>query len=170
FLSCVYYGIFLGIILVTLVVLLIATDRRATRGALPGLIVGGVLAVMLSWPYARVYVQSSGTVGTRSLEDVAGLSARLTSYVVSPPQNWLWGWTSDLWGTGMELRLFPGLAAMLLAAAALVLWKPRRLAWIYAAVCAVAVDLSFGTNGRAYLWLYNHVWILHGLRAPSRFG
>src|SRR5262249_6010075 len=108
----------------------------------------------------------SGTVGTRDLSEITQYSAQFSSYFSSPRQNWLWGWTANIATT--ELHLFPGLLAAILAAVALVR-RPGRLEWVYAAVFVVAVDLSFGLHGLLYSWLYAHLWVLQGLRAPSRF-
>jgi hypothetical protein len=40
---------------------------------------------------------------------------------------------------------------------------------MYAALVALAVELSFGLNGTLYSWLYDHVAPLNGFRAPARF-
>jgi hypothetical protein len=164
--SCVYYGIFLAMLVAVLVVALAASGPRRARAALPGLALGAAIAVMLTLPYMLPYRANVSTVGSRPTSEVAQYSAAPISYLLAPPQNWLWGGTHD--SIGNEGRLFPGLGAVLLGLAAAA-YRPRRLVWIYAALWALAVELSFGVNGIVYGWLYAQVNALHGLRAPARF-
>ena len=94
-------------------------------------------------------------------------SAAWSSYLAAPQQNWLWGWTA--WGfSGNERHLFPGFAAVALAALGLA-WTPRRLPLIYLALTMLAVELSLGLNGTFYRWLYDHTFAFRGFRAPARF-
>ena len=166
-LSCVYYGIFLAMLVAVLVVLLAASDARRARAALPGLALGAVVAAALILPYAWPYLQTARALGPRDITEITQYSAKPINYLASPPQNWLWGWTADRFGSN-EARVFPGLGAVLLAVVGL-LRRPTRLAWVYAALAALAVELSFGLNGRPYTWLYETSSALHGLRAPARF-
>jgi hypothetical protein len=163
--SCVYYGVFLAIASAALVLLLGLTSPRRFMGALPVLALAGVVAVALTAPYLWVYLETARTAGPRGFEEVAAYSATPASYLASPPQNWLWGWTSPRWGHA-ELSLYPGIIAVGLAAVAAVS-RPRRTVVVYAAVAALAVELSFGVHGRLYPWL-EHAG-LQGLRSPSRF-
>src|SRR2546425_4667862 len=106
--SCVYYGIFLAMLAVLLVVLLAVPDVRRARAAWPGLLFGAILAAALTWPYARPYQQTAEKLGPRDPAEIAQYSARPMNYLAAPRQNWLWGWTADRFG-GNETRLFPGL-------------------------------------------------------------
>ena len=164
--SCVYYGIFLAMLMAVLVVILAASDPRRARAVLPGLALGAAIAAVLILPYMQPYMQNVSTVGRRPTSEVAQYSAEPINYLLAPPENWLWNGTRD--SIGNEGRLFPGLGAVLLALAAFA-YRPRRVVWIYAALCALAVELSFGVNGIVYGWLYERVDALHGLRAPARF-
>jgi len=68
--------------------------------------------------------------------------------------------------------LFPGIVATLLAALAVatgVAWRNPR-ARMLAALGLAGVLLSFGPATGPYAWLYDHLPILQGIRAPSRFG
>jgi hypothetical protein len=177
-LSCVYYGIFLGMMVALLVAMLLVVDLRRARAALPGLVLGAIVAAVLTIPYSRPYMQTEQALGPRDPAEIVQYSARPLNYLASPRQNWIWGWTADRFGQN-ERRLFPGLIAMLLAVAAAIdrprsqargPKQPRRLVWVYGAMCAAAVELSFGANGWLYGWLLAHVRALHGLRAPARFG
>src|SRR5262249_50047366 len=163
-LSCVYYSVFLAVAMLALVVALSITEARRVVRALPGLIGGAVLASFLTAPYALPYLHNARTLGLRDIGEVAMYSARPASYLVSPSENWLWGWTNQ-WGAP-ELQLFPGLAAVTLAIVGLVA-KPRLLGLIYGALTLLFVELSLGINGYAYSWLLKRVPFLIGLRSPS---
>jgi hypothetical protein len=149
------------------VVLLLASAPRRARAALPGLVGGALVAVLLTVPYALPYLNNARRLGPRSIEAVATFSATPLDYFVSPPQNWLWGWTAAT-GSGAERNLFPGVLAIALAVAA-VAYRPRRLVFVYFAIAALSIELSFGLNGRLYSWLFDHVRTLQGFRAPARF-
>ena len=166
-LSCVYYGVFLGLAAGACVAALALVRPWATLRALPWLALGAALAVALSLPYALQYLGVSDTVGSRPLEAIRQYSATPASYLASPPENWLWGWTADRWGAP-ELRLFPGTLACLLAVAGLFA-RPRFLVLAFAAVTAVAVVLSLGLNTPVYAWIVDRFDALQGLRAPARF-
>jgi len=175
-LSSVYYGIFLAIavavfapsiILPRVTALAPAESRRDTVRMLSGLAVGAVLVVVLTWPYAQRYLGNATAVGERDTFDVAQFSAAPVHYLTAVDVNRLWGWTAPREGSE-ELLLFPGLVALVLAALALAR-RPRSNVWPYVAITLLAVELSFGLNGTAYVWLYDHVRVLHGLRAPARF-
>ncbi len=164
--SCVYYGVFLAVASVALVLLLGLMSPRRFVGALPSLALGGVVAVTLTAPYMWPYLETARMAGPRALAEVAAYSATPSSYLASPPQNWLWGWTSARWGHP-ELNLYPGVIAVALATAALAS-RSRRTVVVYVAMAALAIELSFGLNGRLYSWLAE-VGLLQGLRSPSRF-
>src|SRR5262249_14446753 len=117
-------------------------------------------------PYALPYLHNARTLGLRDIGEVAMYSARPASYLVSPSENWLWGWTNQ-WGAP-ELQLFPGLAAVTLAIVGLVA-NPRLLGLMYGTLTLLLVELSLGINGYAYSWLLKRVPFLIGFRSPSRF-
>ncbi len=166
-LSSVYYGAFLGVIAAVLALLLAATGPRPARSVAGPFCLAALLAAILTAPYAIPYVQNSRALGPRDPGTIGAFSARFENYVAAPQQNWLWGWTSADY-PGNELHLFPGLAAVALAALG-VLKGPRRIAGVYLALLALAVVLSFGLNGWVYGWLHAHVSALQGFRVPARF-
>ena len=185
-LSCVYYGVFLAITLLVFVpALLVAASRIASpprnvtslrivgslrnsvSGALPGLAVALVVATVLTIPYALPYRAASQDVGGRAIEDIARYSATPVNYISTSALSWMWGWTADRWG-GSELRLFPGLTALILAALAFAR-RPRSLVIVYALITACAVEFSFGLNAPGYRALIEHVSALQGFRALARF-
>ena len=166
-LSSVYYGVFLAMTTAVFVVSLLASAPRRARAALPGVVGGALVAAVLTLPYALPYLSNARTLGPRPPEAVAAFSATPLDYLVSPPQNWLWGWTAAA-GHGAERNLFPGALAIVLAAAAIG-YRPRRLVFVYFAIAALSIELSFGLNGGVYSWLFEHVGALRGFRAPARF-
>ena len=166
--SCVYYGVFLAMLLCVIVpLLLIVWGRRSTR-ALPALLVSAMVATVLVLPYAWPYVEAARTLGARDLGDVARYSARPANYLAATSASWIWGWTADRWG-GTELRLFPGLTVILLAATS-VIHRSKRWVVIYAVATVVAITLSCGVNNGVYRWLFDRMTLLQGLRSPARFG
>jgi hypothetical protein len=165
--SGVYYGVFLAIATAALVALLLVAQPRRTVRALPALLAGGAIASMLAAPYLWPYVKAIQTLGGRSPDEIARYSAHASSYLASPPQNWLLGWTNR-WG-GVEVNLFPGLTACVLGVIAFTA-RPRRDAVVYALLAALMIALSFGVNGTLYSWLAGFLPGLRGLRAPARFG
>jgi hypothetical protein len=165
--SCMYYGAFLGMIVGALAVLLMLTQPRLARRAFGPLVVGALLPAIVVLIYGQPYLANARELGTRGPGEIAGFSAQLISYVTAPEQNWLWGWTAFRFH-GEELRLLPGAVAAALALMAF-FHRSRRLVWIYAALAALAFELSLGFNGWLYRWLYAHVWALEAFRAPARF-
>ena len=166
--SSVYYGAFLGILVAAQVLLIAIAEPRRFRPALGPLCIGAVLALAAMAAYARPYIANTHLLGVRDRAEVGNFSARLTSYLTAPQENWLWGWTAFRF-EGDELRLFPGLVAVVLAILALARRGHRRTALIYLVLMLVAAAMSLGFNNPVYRLLYSHVWPMQGFRAPARF-
>jgi hypothetical protein len=96
--SCVYYGAFLGLIGAVLALLLLAVRPGQARAAIGPLCLGGLLAAVLTLPYALPYLTATRELGPRPAGEVLMFSAEWASYLAAPHQNWLWGWTA--WGYG----------------------------------------------------------------------
>jgi hypothetical protein len=167
-LSSMYYGTFLGIMVAVLVVLLALVEPREVKRAVLPLAVAAIMAAVVTLIYARPYMENARELGMRDLGDVSRFSAQPASYITAPLQNWLWGWTGSRFD-GNELRLFPGVIAVVLALFALMHRPRRRVVWMYVAMVAVPATLSLGLNGPVYRWMYEHLWVLGGFRAPARF-
>ena len=165
--SCMYYGAFLGMMVGALAVLLALAQPRLARRAAAPLVLGAMLPAIVVLIYGQPYLANARELGTRGPGEIASFSARVISYVTAPQENWLWGWTAFRFH-GEELRLLPGATAIGLALVAF-LRRSQRLVWIYAAMAALAFELSLGVNGWLYRWLYTHVWALEAFRAPARF-
>lgn len=168
-LSCVYYGVFLGLATAVLAILLaISADRTRVARAFAWLAAGASLVLPLAALYARPYVVNAGTLGERSVGEVARFSATPASYVTGPAASLLWGaWAGRF--TGDELHLFPGIVAVALAGLAFASRRRRPTVAVYAALAAFAVTMSFGEHAAVYAWLRAHLFFLRGFRAAARF-
>lgn len=135
-----------------------------------------VLAALVLVPVARAYYETRTSTGLRrSAEDIVGQSADLGDYFSATPRLRIWGGLGS--GRG-EHELFPGAAALALAAAALVTCRRQPAVATYALVLAAAVALSLGPWPSAwshrigvpgpYALLLRVVPGLDGLRAPAR--
>jgi hypothetical protein len=169
-LSCIYYGIFLSTLLVVPGVLWLAFDRGVPlRRAMVPLLAGGVLAVAISAIYAIPYLQVHARVGSRQPTEITEFSARPASYLVATPENYVYGRMFAARGAG-ERRLFPGLGIVLLAGIGLLLVPPTRRQIVSLLALIAAFEASLGFRGYAYGFLYEHVPLYAGLRAPARLG
>lgn len=168
FLSCIYYGVFLGLFLVLLAPALLWLEPRArlTRVAI-ALTLGAVIIAAPLAAYAAPYRHNQTELGGRSVGEIAQWSATPASYLSTPPENLLYGSTTSGLGAG-EARLFPGVVVVALSLVAL--WRPSRRALIYAWGLAWAVVLSLGTHTPVYGLALAIIPPLNGLRAPARFG
>ena len=125
-----------------------------------------VLLAPVLWPY---YLVGRDQGLNRSLEETAGYSAHLSSYLATGGRlHFVW-WSHRFFGND---ALFPGLAALALAAVAVatgVALGDRR-ARMALAIGAVAVALSFGPAFPPYRWLYAVFPLMRGIRGAARFG
>jgi hypothetical protein len=168
-LSCIYYGVFLAMLLLVFAPMLILGARSSrVRPAITAVLAAAGVSIALTLPYALPYRAAAHDLGVRDAGEIARYSATLTSYVATSNLNLLWGWTADRFGAP-ELRLSPGVLALVLAALS---WahRPRRVALVYLVAVIVAIELSFGSNGLAYQAFAGRVALLQGLRSWSRLG
>jgi hypothetical protein len=167
-LACVYYGVYLSLVLVAFVpVLLFLTPPRRMKSAVMPLAVAGIVAATLTLPVTLPYQRAAPETGVRSTEEIARYSATPASYFATTRMNRVWGWTADRWGS-VELRLFPGAIALALGLLAIAR-RPVKPVILYAVTAAVAVELSLGLNGTVYPRLAAAIPPLHGFRSLSRF-
>jgi hypothetical protein len=165
--SCLYYAVFLvtGLAVVTLALVVFRSLSAILSLWKPAAAAIGV-ALPLILGYAAPYLESRGLVGTRKMDEVQGWSPTIASYAVPQHRNWLYGDPpNDV--DPFEHVLFPGIAALILAAAG-ILHRPRRHAIAYAVLLVLAFNLSLGLNGFLYPLLYDWVWPYRGLRVPAR--
>jgi hypothetical protein len=169
-LSSIYYGIFLASLIGLGALLLMARERRAALSkALLPLTVGAVLAAAVSAAYAVPYLRVQAAVGERTGQEVASYSAQPANYLAATSSNWLYGQATASRG-GVERHLFPGAMPVVLAIAGLLLRTRSWRAIVYLLLLVAAFETSLGFYGHVYPWLYDHVAVYRGLRAPARLG
>ncbi len=185
-LASIYYAFLSGITVGLYVVWLLAIKRGADlRLRLARLGASAVLAAALVVPILLPYWQVQSALGfQRKIEESEPFSASLKLYTEVSPQNLLYGnllapRPPILIGGYPLDNLFPGIAAVVLAAVGIAAGKARER-WFYVLLLVLAFVLSLGprlfltpTGGTAvtlpYRWLYDAIPLTHALRAPVRF-
>jgi hypothetical protein len=136
------------------------------------LTLAALLATILLLPFLLPYAGAHRDQGlTRTLQTVSIYGGSWRDYVATGA--WLHhdAWSARFWA-GSRAALFPGVAALVLAGAAVVsglAWRDRR-ARLWMGVGAIGFVLSFGTSLPGYDVLHRYVPLLQGIRAPVRFG
>lgn len=170
FLSCIYYGIFLVLVLAAAAPWLLLTRQRAAlRRIAVAVIVGAVLTGPILVAYSAPYRANQQAFGGRAAWEIDTWSARPGSFLAAPPENRLYGAATASFGAP-EGRLFPGVIAIVLAVVGLVTARARRETWMYAAALVTSSLLSLGTSTPVYGAMLAVAPPLRGLRAPARFG
>ena len=188
-----YYVYFLAVPAAIIALHALATRAHDRRRIAVGLAVSALCILVTFAPIALVYLDVRQTYGLqRSEDEVATFGADLGAYLhgneaLRPPiRIWRALPHYDKPG-GPEGEVFPGIAAIALAIAAL--WPRRRtppapgersrVVPLYAAIGTAALVLSMGADpavwgvrvpvGAVYRWLFAHVPGFNGLRVPARF-
>jgi len=184
-LCCVYYGVFLAIAIAIGSAILLATDRRSRHWRMLATLalVGCVAAITVApvaGEYLRVHRQRHLE---RPIDEIVKKSAVPATYLASTAPVHQRLWAASL--PAPRDYLFPGIAALVLAAIGLVgamtmsTWAAvaggrRRVAVTYASIATAGLLVSFGPHGlfglSLYRFLYSAMPIFHGLRQISRFG
>lgn len=166
-LSCLYYAVYLGMTLMLAGSLLVRwRDRDRTR-TLTGLALGAAAAVLSVAVYVQPLLTIRNEVVPREEAEAGRYSAALSSYLAAPPENRVYGSLTSGVG-GPELRLFPGLASLVLVVGALL--RPRRCALVYSAILVFAFAASLGTNAPFFPAIRGASELVTMLRVPARFG
>jgi len=167
-LSSVYYGVYLATVLPLVSgLLLVSLPKSRALRAFRALALGAVAATIICSLYALPYLAAGSQVGRRSTDEIAKFSAQPHDYLVATPDNRIYG---EAFQNPPERRLFPGIVPVLLAIAA-VFPRPRTgVAVVYLIALVAAFEMSLGFHGYAYRFLYEHVRVFAGLRAPARMG
>lgn len=169
FLSCIYYGVFLVLILgVTAPVLLLIRRRASSMAIARALVVGGILCAAPLIAYSAPYRANQQTFGGRGTTEIKTWSATPGSFVSAPHYNRVYGSTWKYGST--EGRLFPGVLALVLGAGGLWSMRRRPVAWMFGGALVLSSVLAMGTNTPAYRVVLAVVPMMRGLRAPARFG
>ena len=146
------------------------TPERKQTFAL--LLVAAVVTSAMLVPFLLPYLHAQREQGlTRSLEAVAVYNGSWIDYLTTGSRLHYNAWSIRFWPE-MRAALFPGFVAVLVAGVAVVsgiAWRDRALR-LWTAIGIVGLFLSFGTRTSAYVLLYRIVPLLHGIRAPVRFG
>jgi hypothetical protein len=188
-----YYLYFLAVPALILALHALATRASDRRRIATGLAASALCILVTFAPIALVYFDVRQTYGLERTEDeVSTFGADLGAYLhgneaLRPPiRIWRALPHYDKPG-GPEGEVFPGIAAIVLALAAL--WpRPQTPASagelssvvrLYAVIGAAALVLSMGADptvwgmrlpiGAAYRWLFAYVPGFNGLRVPARF-
>jgi hypothetical protein len=170
FLSCIYYGVFLVLVLAVAAPWLLLTRHRATLGRIAvAFIVGAVLTGPALVAYSAPYRANQQAFGGRAGWEIDTWSAKPGSFISTPPENRLYGAATATFGSP-EGRLFPGALAVVLAIVGLVAARRRRETWMYGAALATSSLLALGTSTPVYGAMLAVAPPLRGLRAPARFG
>ena len=147
----------------------LAARRWRASGALAASATAGITIAL---PVLLPYVRLAESGATRPLELVAQFTATPAGYLTSMSRLHA-GWSAPFFRDDLNV-FFAGFVAIALAGVGfvvLVLGGPtRHRALSLAAVATSGVVLSFGPDTPLYVWLYEHVPPLHGIRAPARFG
>lgn len=169
FLSCIYYGVFLVMVLGLAAPVLLFTRSRASLARVCGaLAVGAMVSAGPLIAYAAPYRASQARLGGRTAAEIATWSATPGSFVSAPQDNRLYGATARFGGP--EGRLMPGITATVLAVIGIwVTWRQRAGQMYLIALLASSV-LALGTHSPAYRLALALLPPLQGLRAPGRFG
>ena len=128
-----------------------------------------LLAAVVLLPVTLPYLRMRAFEGQEfTIETVASSAASLPSYAAAGTPAW--GWLSErlLDPTTLRDALFPGVTALVLGVVGLAA-APRRFRAVALAASAVAVVLSLGPETALYRFLHEHVVLVRGVRALSRF-
>jgi hypothetical protein len=147
--------------------------------AVAALAVGAALA-----PVVAAYVRARTDYHqTRSIEEIASLSADARSYLVGKNTIGVWRWLPTAVSTDPERELFPGIFAVALGVIGFCAARrdPRRWRWarLYGLIAVAAAALSLGpivrvwgtvlTTHGPYDWLLRVMPGMDGMRVPARF-
>jgi hypothetical protein len=142
--------------------------RRLRLAGLLGLSVAVALVTSLPviWPYYRLRTEMGFQ---RSPEDARKHSTSWHDFAATGARVHFDTWSAPYFARSQSAA-FPGVAALLLTAAALARgrhWRDGRFRMVLAMTLGGAL-MSFMARWDGYAWLYEHVRMLQGIRAPSR--
>ena len=182
-LACAYYGIFAGL-MVGYGVLFFALRRNLWRvtSFWIAIAIAVVVSLVIVLPFLLPYLELQEGGFVRSLDDARRYAATWQSYLASPAHlhRPILVLARQL-GWRLGEVLFPGVLAMVLGFAGVVMIATRRHAtesshddretlMFYGSLALLAFWGSFGPAAGLYTALYRAVPLFTFLRAPSRFG
>ena len=166
-LSSVYLGAVAALVVAVALTLAVL---GGLRGREVGLLAAGLaLAAVLLFPLARPYLRMRGFEGMEfSIPDVASYATTLESYAASGTRLWGPLTQKHLDPECVRDTLFPGLTLLVCAVVGLGS-APRRYQAVAVMASAAAVVFSLGPETALYRFLHEHVVLVRGVRALSRF-
>lgn len=173
-LSCGYYGIFAGLMLVVMGLALAETSRAYWLGLGVAAFTTGILVYPVFAAFTEARLLSGAAPRPQTLDDARVYSANAAAWLASSAFAHEW-WLPILqrWQKWSDV-LFPGGLLMMLAACGA--WvaartpRLRRLAAGYAGLALLAFWMSFGPDAGLYAWLYDYVPGMSLIRVPARIG
>jgi hypothetical protein len=127
------------------------------------------LAALLLWPVVAPYLRMRAFQGVEfTIDTVAEYATTLDSYAASGTRAYGGLSARHLDPDRVRDTLFPGLAALALGLGGLAV-APRRYRAYFVVAGALAVVLSLGPATAFYRFLHEHVVLVRGVRALSRF-
>lgn len=164
--SSMYYGVFFCLYGFVVAGVSCVSRRVPLRHLLKAVALAGVTGLVLSAPLALPYVESQARKGSREASEVQFYSATAVDYLRAHDRSARY--TGRLLPAQPERALFPGIAPIALAAAA-VAPPLGAIRVAYLAGLVLAFEGSRGMNGLSYRFLYEYFLPVRGLRVPARF-
>jgi hypothetical protein len=167
-LSCMYYGLFLIPYVTVVGGTLFLADRSMRQCRAAALAAAAVVTTMAVLPLGFAYFDARRIVGERGRLEIENSGATWEAYLAAPEASLVYGRTLARFRRP-ERQLFPGIAAVALAAVAVVS-GPVKIVAAYLLGLLLAFDVSLGFNGITFPLLYDHVLPFHAVRIPARMG
>jgi hypothetical protein len=166
-LSSVYLGAIAAHVVAVAVALAVLGGLRPRE--LARLALGLALAALLLAPIVRPYLRMRAFEGVEfSMADVASYATTLESYAAAGTRLYGPLTQKHLDPAVVQDTLFPGLTVLVCGLIGLAS-APRRYRALAVAASAVAVVFSLGPETAAYRFLHEHLVLVRGVRALSRF-
>jgi hypothetical protein len=166
-LCSLYYGAYLAISLLALVIGWACFVDRPARRSLRSLGLGAAIAAGIGLLLTLPYWANRATVGERSADEIRAYSAVGRDYFTADRRNAVYH--STLWyPENGERELFPGAVPVALGVAALLAPASPVVLPVVMTV-AVGIDASLGLHGTVYSGMYALLPPIRGFRAPARF-
>jgi hypothetical protein len=165
--SSVYLGAIAALVVAVVAALALLGGLRGR--ALLSLAAGLLLAALLLAPVARPYLRMRAFEGVEfTIADVASYATTLESYAASGTRLYGPLTQKHLDPARVQDTLFPGLALLVCGIAGLAS-APRRFRGVAVVASLAAILFSLGPETAAYRFLHEHLVLVRGVRALSRF-
>jgi hypothetical protein len=166
-LSSVYLGAIAALMTAVTATLAMLGGLRARE--LGRLVLGLALGAVLLAPIARPYLRMRAFQGVEfTIGDVASYATTIESYVAGGTRLYGPVTQKHLDPARVQDTLFPGLTVLACGLIGLAS-APRRYRAVAVAASAAAIVFSLGPETAAYRFLHEHVVLVRGVRALSRF-